>query len=159
MTGVRAYERRPDLRANNQRLLDYAAAGGTVLVQYNKFEFNEAQYGPYPAKVSSARVTDENAPIEVLRAVGSGVLDARTSSGRRPGPDWVQERGFYFLGERDQRYVDLVIDAIRSSSTRASRPARWSKRVSARGAGCTLGLGSGASCQQEPSARTASWPT
>jgi hypothetical protein len=51
MTGVRAYERRADLRANNQRLLDYARAGGTVIVNYNKFEFNEAQYGPYPGKV------------------------------------------------------------------------------------------------------------
>ena len=55
MTGVRAYERRGDLRAYNQRLLDYAAAGGTVIVQYNKFEFNEApvralsrQGGPRP---------------------------------------------------------------------------------------------------------------
>ncbi len=50
VTGVRAYERRPDLRANNHRLLDYAARGGTVIVQYNKFEFNEAQYGPYPGQ-------------------------------------------------------------------------------------------------------------
>ena len=43
MTGVRAYQRRADRRANNQRLLDYARAGGTVIVNYNKFEFNEAQ--------------------------------------------------------------------------------------------------------------------
>ena len=50
MTGVRAYERRADLRAYNQRLLDYAKAGGTVIVQYNKFEFNDAQYGPYPGE-------------------------------------------------------------------------------------------------------------
>ena len=50
MTGVRAYERRTDLRAYNQRLLDYAKAGGTVIVQYNKFEFNDAQYGPFPAR-------------------------------------------------------------------------------------------------------------
>jgi hypothetical protein len=32
VTGVRAYERRADLRANNHRLIDYARAGGTVLV-------------------------------------------------------------------------------------------------------------------------------
>ena len=31
--GVRAYERRADLRANNHRLLAYAERGGTVLVQ------------------------------------------------------------------------------------------------------------------------------
>ena len=50
VTGVRAYERRDDLRANNSRLLEYVFNGGTVIVQYNKFEFNDAQYGPYPAK-------------------------------------------------------------------------------------------------------------
>ena len=49
MTGVRAYERRADLRAYNRRLLDYAERGGTLIVQYNKFEFNQQQFGPYPA--------------------------------------------------------------------------------------------------------------
>ena len=34
--GVRAYDSREDLRANNKRMLDYAAAGGTVVVQYNR---------------------------------------------------------------------------------------------------------------------------
>ena len=63
---MRAYERRDDLRANNSRLLDYVFKGGTMIVQYNKFEFNDAQYGPYPAKVSSNRVTDENAPIQAV---------------------------------------------------------------------------------------------
>src|SRR5581483_1076064 len=66
VTGVRAYERRDDLRANNSRLLEYVFNGGTVIVQYNKFEFNDAQYGPYPAKVSSNRITDENAPPQIL---------------------------------------------------------------------------------------------
>src|SRR6185369_14559168 len=32
--GVRAYETRPDLVAANARLLDFARAGGTVIVQY-----------------------------------------------------------------------------------------------------------------------------
>ena len=57
VTGVRAYERRADLRAYNRRLLDFAERGGTVIVQYNKMEFNQAEYGPYPAKVSGNRVT------------------------------------------------------------------------------------------------------
>ena len=63
VTGVRAYERRADLRANNSRLIDYVRNGGTLIVQYNKFEFNEAQYGPHPAEVTSNRVTDEHAPV------------------------------------------------------------------------------------------------
>jgi hypothetical protein len=107
VTGVRAYERRADLRAHNQRLIEYARQGGTVVVQYNKFEFNQAQYGPFPAKVSSARVTDENSPVTVLVPSHQAFstpnrIDDRAWSG------WVQERGLYFLGERDPQYVDLV---------------------------------------------------
>jgi LmbE family N-acetylglucosaminyl deacetylase len=107
VTGVRAYERRPDLRANNQRLISYAERGGTVLVQYNKFEFNDAQYGPYPAKVSASRVTDENAPIEVL-VPSDPVFSTPNRLGAETWTGWVQERGLYFLGEKDARYVDLV---------------------------------------------------
>ena len=107
VTGVRAYERRPDLRANNGRLLEYAAGGGTVVVQYNKFEFNEAQYGPYPAVVGRGRVTDEAAPVRVL-ARDHPVFARPNPIGPATWDEWVQERGLYFLGERDERYADLV---------------------------------------------------
>ena len=50
VTGVRAYERRADLRAYNRRLIEYAERGGTVIVQYNKIEFNREDYGPYPGQ-------------------------------------------------------------------------------------------------------------
>jgi hypothetical protein len=107
VTGVRAYERRPDLRANNHRLLDYAQKGGTVIVQYNKFEFNEAQYGPFPAKVSSNRVTDERAPVQIL-VPDHPAMRWPNRIGDVAWQGWVQERGLYFLGEKDAQYVDLV---------------------------------------------------
>jgi hypothetical protein len=107
VTGVRAYERRPDLRAYNRRLLDYAERGGTVIVQYNKFEFNESQYGPYPAKVSGNRVADEMVPVKVL-APDHPVFNTPNKIGKAAWDGWVQERGLYFLGEKDPRYVDLV---------------------------------------------------
>ena len=109
MTGVRAYERRADLRANNQRLLEYARQGGVVIVNYNKFEFNEAQYGPYPVRVGRGRVTDETSAVRVL-APDHPVF----TTPNRIGPDtwegWVQERGLYFLGPegRAPEYTDLV---------------------------------------------------
>ena len=107
VTGVRAYERRPDLRARNHRLIEYAEAGGTVIVQYNKFEFNAAQYGPFPAKVSANRVTDEHAPVTVLQPHHPAFTRPnRIADDAWSG--WVQERGLYFLGERDARYTDLV---------------------------------------------------
>jgi hypothetical protein len=107
VTGVRAYEHRDDLRANNSRLLDYVFSGGTMIVQYNKFEFNDAQYGPYPAKVSANRVTDENAAIQTVAR--SSLLTTPNEIGETAWKDWVQERGTYFLAEdKDSRYHDVV---------------------------------------------------
>jgi hypothetical protein len=107
VTGIRAYERRSDLRANNSRLIDYVRDGGTLIVQYNKFEFNSSQYGPYPAKVSADRVTDETAVVRVLDP-GDPVFTTPNKITDAVWKNWVQERGLYFLGERDSRYRDLV---------------------------------------------------
>ena len=107
VAGVRAYERRPDLRANNDRLLQYVSDGGTYIVQYNKFEFNDAQYGPYAAQVSRNRVTDADAPVRVLSSDHS-VFGWPNPIGPTTWNDWVQERGLYFLGDKDPAYTDLV---------------------------------------------------
>ena len=107
VTGVRAYERREDLRANNDRLLEYVNDGGALIVQYNKFGFNDAQYGPYAAVVSRNRVTAEDAPVRVLEA-DHPVFGWPNPIGPTTWSDWVQERGLYFLGDRDPAYVDLV---------------------------------------------------
>jgi hypothetical protein len=109
MTGVRAYERRADLRAYNQRLIDYARNGGTVIVNYNKLEFNEAQYGPYAGRVGRERVTDEHAEVRVL-APQHPVFNSPNAIGRPDWMGWVQERGLYFFdaGGRDPQYHDLL---------------------------------------------------
>ncbi len=107
VTGVRAYERRSDLRAYNHRLLDYAEGGGTIIVQYNKMEFNRAEYGPYPAKVSANRVCDESVPVKVL-VLNHPLFNYPNKIGAATWAGWVQERGLYFLGEKDPKYVDLV---------------------------------------------------
>jgi LmbE family N-acetylglucosaminyl deacetylase len=107
VTGVRAYERRPDLRAHNNHLLAYVQNGGVVLVNYNKLEFNDAQYGPYPAKNGTDRITDEHAPVEML-VPSHPVFNVPNRIGPNDWAGWVQERGTYFLADRDRRYVDLV---------------------------------------------------
>jgi LmbE family N-acetylglucosaminyl deacetylase len=108
VAGVRAYERRGDLRANNSRLLDYVRNGGRLVVQYNKLEFNEAQYGPHPAQVSQDRVTDENAKVTIL-APADPLFTTPNKIAETAWTGWVQERGLYFLGdEHDSRYRDLL---------------------------------------------------
>jgi GlcNAc-PI de-N-acetylase/NPCBM-associated, NEW3 domain of alpha-galactosidase len=107
VTGVRAYERRDDLKAYNRRLLDYVGSGGVMIVQYNKMEFNQQQYGPFPARVSSNRVSDETVPVQVLEKENP-VFTRPNRIGASTWNGWVQERGLYFLGEKDPKYKDLV---------------------------------------------------
>src|SRR5262249_35007756 len=74
VTGGRAYNTRTDLRANQQRLLDYANNGGTVVVQYNVLEggfFGGDPHlldhlGPYPMQIGRERVTVEDAPVKLV---------------------------------------------------------------------------------------------
>ncbi|HEX7960337.1 MAG TPA: NEW3 domain-containing protein, partial [Terriglobales bacterium] len=59
--GIRAYDVRGDVRANNRRLLDYVSRGGTLLVQYNQSTgiFNSGHYTPFPMTASGERVSVE----------------------------------------------------------------------------------------------------
>jgi len=54
VVGVRAYELRSELPGANQRLLDYAKNGGTLVVQYQRdFAWDGKNYAPYPAKIGN----------------------------------------------------------------------------------------------------------
>src|SRR5262249_10933396 len=68
VTGVRAYNTRPRLRAAQKRLLDWAAKGGTLVVQYVTTADGTVNYlGPLPFTVSRDRVTVEDAPVQFLK--------------------------------------------------------------------------------------------
>ena len=109
IAGIRAYEVRPDLVAVNRRLLDYVEAGGVYIVQYNKYAFNRAQYGPYPYWINRPhdRVTREDAPVEIL-VPDHPVFNRPNRITDADFEGWVQERGLYFLGEWDPRYTPLM---------------------------------------------------
>jgi LmbE family N-acetylglucosaminyl deacetylase len=107
LTGVRAYSNRADLRAYNHRLLKYVEDGGTMVVMYNRQEWDQAQWGPYPAKISQNRITVEEAPMRIL-APAHPLFNFPNKISETDWKGWVQERGAYFLGERDPRYRDLL---------------------------------------------------
>jgi hypothetical protein len=121
VTGVRAYETRADLRAFHHRLMDYVQAGGNLVVQYNRPEFNQAPPGadaataaatnspfaPYPASVTLERVTDETAAPRLLHP-DDPLLTAPNRIRAADWEGWVQERGLDFLAARDPRYEDVV---------------------------------------------------
>jgi len=108
--GIRAYELRNDLARSNRRLLDYAAAGGTLVVQYQRSsDWNRLTPAPYPAKVGdpTLRITDRNSPVRVL-APENSLLNFPNKIGPGDFDGWVQERGLYFLGEHDPRYLSIL---------------------------------------------------
>jgi LmbE family N-acetylglucosaminyl deacetylase len=104
--GVRTYEVRPDLAAATPTLLDWVRAGGALIVQYNKYEFMDGEFAPYPIQLGrpAPRVTDETADVRILMPDlplfnTPNRLDAEDFEG------WVQERGLYIPSEWDDRYL------------------------------------------------------
>lgn len=108
--GIRVYETRPDVAAANDQILEFARAGGTVIVQYNKFEYPRGNFASYPVSMgnrSAPRVTDENSPFVFLDP-DSPVFNSPNRITSADFEGWVQERGLYFLSEWDERFTPLL---------------------------------------------------
>ncbi len=107
--GSRAYETDPALVANNGRLLDYARAGGLVIVQYQQYPFVQGGFAPYRLSIARPhdRVTDENAAVTPVDST-SAVLHRPNEIGAADWQGWVQERGLYFAHDWDAPYVPLL---------------------------------------------------
>lgn len=107
--GVRAYEARSDVRTANAQILDFARRGGTVIVQYNQYQFARGGYAPYPLTMDrpAARVADEAAPVTILDP-DSPVFTVPNRVTTDDFAGWVQERGLYFPAEWDEHYVPLL---------------------------------------------------
>jgi LmbE family N-acetylglucosaminyl deacetylase len=125
VVGVRAYELRSDLPGANQRLLDYAAKGGTLLVQYQRdFAWDRSSFAPYPALISPPappvsegtnpaprplpRITDENSPVKFLKP-NDPLLNRPNKITQSDFKGWVQERGLYFWTQFDPKYTPLFV--------------------------------------------------
>ncbi|MGH9935123.1 MAG: NEW3 domain-containing protein, partial [Blastocatellia bacterium] len=106
--GIRVYEVNEDVIANNKRLLDYVSNGGTLIAQYNKNEYANGNFAPYPVKMSRGdRVTDENAPITIL-VPDHPLFNFPNRITAEDWKGWTQERGLYFLSDWDARYTPLL---------------------------------------------------
>src|SRR5690349_15383183 len=107
--GIRAYDVSTDVRVNNSRLLDFVQQGGTLILQYNSGTgaFNAGHYTPYPATASNARVSVEEAPVEILDAQ-SPILNYPNKITAHDFDGWVQERGLYFMSNWDDHFHPLL---------------------------------------------------
>jgi hypothetical protein len=111
----RVYESTPGLIAANQKLLDYAKAGGTLIVFYHKsFEWNPdprrnrpEQLAPYKLILGDERIVDENAPITFLEPQHL-LLNVPNKLGQEDFAGWIQERGLYYPKDWDPQFHALL---------------------------------------------------
>jgi len=112
--GIRAYDTQKDVIANNKRLLDFVENGGRLVVQYNTLgsfgvpiDFNSGKYTPYPATLSRARVSVEEAPVKILEP-GNPIFHFPNEITQKDFDGWVQERGLYFMSQWDANFTPLL---------------------------------------------------
>jgi LmbE family N-acetylglucosaminyl deacetylase len=110
----RVYESTLGLIGANQKLLDYANAGGTLIVFYHKsFEWNpdpkrnRPQLAPYKLILGDERIVDENAPITFLEPQHP-LLNSPNKLGQEDFANWIQERGLYYPKEWDPQFHALL---------------------------------------------------
>lgn len=107
--GIRVYDTRKEVAESNKKLLDYVSGGGTLVVQYNAStgDFNSGHFTPYPAELSRARVSVEEAPVDIL-APDDSVFNYPNKISERDFEGWVQERGLYFMDQWDDHFKPLL---------------------------------------------------
>jgi len=107
--GIRAYDTQKTVAANNKKLLDFVSGGGTLVAQYNTGvgDFNGGHYTPYPAQLSRARVSVEEAPVNILDPANR-VFHSPNEITQKDFEGWVQERGLYFASQWDPKFTPLL---------------------------------------------------
>jgi LmbE family N-acetylglucosaminyl deacetylase len=107
VVGIRAYQVRQDVVANNKRLLDYANAGGNLVIQYQLPSYAAQQrLLPFPAQMGP-RVSDETAKITILKPEHP-LMSSPNPINAADFDGWVQERNLYNFMTMDPKYVGLL---------------------------------------------------
>ena len=109
VAGVRAYNVRADLRANQARLMSYVKDGGTYVVQYQNAD-PALNMGPYPFTVPGGnryRITVEDAPVTIPHQ-DSPLLQYPNRIVPRDFEGWIQERAVYVATQWDKQYQTVI---------------------------------------------------
>ncbi len=107
ITGVRAYNTNEKLLSFKQKLMDYVAAGGNLIVQYNTNSWAgplSSDIGPYKFKITRNRITDEQAKVNFLLP-NHPVFNTPNKITEKDFDGWIQERSIYHAGDWDSNYV------------------------------------------------------
>jgi hypothetical protein len=104
------YEVRPDVIANNARLMEYVNRGGTYIVQYSRGNFETGGYAPYRTgrEDRQARAQQQRGrEPRILYLSDADIAGALSKSATKPRVGFIGAAG------------DKVIDALRSAGLEA----------------------------------------
>jgi hypothetical protein len=111
VAGVRVYEVRPDVIANNARLMDYVNRGGTYIVQYSRGNFETGGFAPYRIGREEAETSRQPAQRgrqldrepRLMYLAEADIAKALTTSAAKPKVGYLGAAG------------DNVLESIRSA--------------------------------------------
>jgi LmbE family N-acetylglucosaminyl deacetylase len=108
IAGVRVYNTNKLMSRIQSKLLDYVYNGGTYLVQYTvNRDIVVPNIGPYPLHISTDRVTNEEAKVNIIDSLSS-ILNYPNKIDQNDFKDWIQERGLYFADKWDPNYSSVI---------------------------------------------------
>ncbi|MXW64618.1 MAG: PIG-L family deacetylase [Bacteroidetes bacterium SB0662_bin_6] len=109
VVGTRAYAVRQDLVEHNRRLLDYAAAGGNLIILYQTQEFVPNDMAAHPAELprGAQEVSEQDSPVRIL-APDHPLLTTPNAITLADFDHWIEQRGSKFFTEWDAAYTPLV---------------------------------------------------
>jgi LmbE family N-acetylglucosaminyl deacetylase len=108
VVGIRAYNIVDELKFKQQILFDFVKYGGNMIVQYNTSRRIKVDHiAPYDLKLSSDRVTDENAEVRLLNPEHE-LLNYPNKITAKDFEGWTQERGLYFPNEWSSEFTPIL---------------------------------------------------
>jgi hypothetical protein len=111
ITGVRAYNTNEWMNRYYEKLKKYVHEGGNLIVQYNtsnQIGPVRARIGPYPFNISRNRVTDETAPVTILKPEHP-VFNYPNKITNADFEGWIQERSIYHATGWDSTKFETLL--------------------------------------------------
>lgn len=107
--GPRAYELDEGLRAAHPRIIQWVERGGTLLLQYQQYQFAQGGFPPLPLTFDrpAERVTEPDAAVTFIHP-DHPLLNTPNRITSEDFLGWIQERGLYFPSSWDSGWSPLL---------------------------------------------------
>ena len=106
--GIRAYNTKIQEQHLQNQIFEFVKRGGNVIVQYqtNTPLFVDT-IGPYPLRISTQRITDENAKVTFLMPQHPALRYPNLITAE-DFTQWIQEQGLYYADTFDTKYQAIL---------------------------------------------------